>query len=156
MGETNDPIVRRTISNGELEGNQCTETGVNAPEVNQISVEYALNGMCMVTDISKEHEFKILGKELLMVLVTYMEENNDNNHEESKPETLAAKVEVNESRGLTRDMKKTKGSETWKWKKNTKSCETKNTNSKVLKRRKGGSSGDKTQGQGGTKGWEHK
>nr|POE51400.1 hypothetical protein CFP56_41767 [Quercus suber] len=112
MGETNGPVVRQTITNGELEGNQCTETGVYASKVNRISVEYALNGMRMVTDISKVHEFKILGKELVMVPIMYIEENNDNNRGESKSETLAAKVELNESRGLTCDMKKTKGFET--------------------------------------------
>ena len=94
----------------------------------------------------REHDSRILGEKLVMVPVTYMEGSNEAIRGESKYETLAAEAEINVSRGLTRDMKKTQDTETRKWKKieravkpktPTQGCSSKERDEGVRKKRRG-------------------
>lgn len=93
--------------------NQCTVKGVNAPVVNQSSMDHTPNYSYMLTDNSEgEHEIDILGDKLVTVPVTFMEKNNEAICGASNSETLAAEVGFNVSCGITRDMQKNQGTET--------------------------------------------
>ena len=108
----------------------------------------------MLTDnFEGEHETEILGEKLVTVPVTFMEENNEAIPGESNSETLATEAQFNVSRGLTRDMKKTQGTNTRKWKKRDKAVKTKTPTQGCSSEERDEVVGEKTQGWGCTKGW---